>query len=153
MFAQALRDNKNDTITHTFLLTINSNKAARTQEEARQFRDHLASRLRSMFAVFEEFVQIYMSGKYIHRKPANKPFTEVATNLRVNPQFEIGTEQHRVHCHIVLKWDTSPDYFFQINMPHLRAWLHTNVGPVYANIRWIKGDSELFRYINKTTRK
>lgn len=153
MFSQALEENKNDKITHTFLLTINSNKAARTQEDAERYKNHMMNHFRSMFGDFEQFVQIYKSGHYVHRKPAKKSFGDIAENVRVNPQFEIGGELHRIHAHIVLKWDSSPQYFFQINMQLLRNWLRSNVGDVYANVRWIKGDSELFRYINKATRK
>lgn len=153
MFSQALEDNKNDTITHTFLLTINSNKAAKTVEDAQRYKRYMATQFRVMFEEFEQFVQIYKSGHYLHRKSSKKSFSDVADNVRVNPQFEIGGDLHRIHAHIVLKWDSSPKYFFQINMGLLRNWLRSNIGEVYANVRWIKGDSELFRYINKSTRK
>lgn len=149
MFKRALDNNNNNNITHTFLLTINSNKAVTTEEEAEMLKRHLMNSLAKMFSVFEEFVDIYMAGNYIHKKKANVSFDDVAHDIKVNPQYEIGSKLKRIHTHIIIKWDSSPKYFFQINMASLKNWLNNNVGAVYCNVRWIKGDSEIFRYINK----
>jgi len=149
MFKKALANNANNTITHTFLLTINSNKSAHTEEDATEYKNYLMSSLEKMFDYFETFVKIYISGHHIHKKPANVEFEDVAEDIKVNPQFEIGQKQKRIHTHIIIKWNSSPTYFFQIDMIKLRNWVHSNIGPLYVNVRWIKGDSELFRYINK----
>jgi hypothetical protein len=150
MFKKALEQNKNDSITHTFLLTINSNKAATSEEEATQYKNYLMKSLEKMFNVFEDFVDIYLAGNHLHKKKAYVDFNDIAEDVRVNPQFEIGPTQKRIHTHIVIKWDSSPTYFFQINLIKLRNWIESNVGSFYVNVRWIKGDSELFRYINKS---
>lgn len=149
MFKRALEQNDNDNITHTFLLTINSNKAAKTEEEANNLKKFILKGLSSMFSSFEDFVEIYLSGNYLHKRKANVSFTDVAYDIKVNPQVEIGSKLKRIHTHIIIKWDSSPKYFFQINMRALKIWLHNNIGPVYCNVRWVKGDSEIFRYINK----
>jgi hypothetical protein len=153
MFSEALEQNNNDNITHTFLITINSNKAAKTDIEAEQYKDYILSGLKRMFTVFEGFVEIYASGHYVHKKRVNKTFKETCTNVKVNPQVEIGPELKRIHTHIVVKWDSSPKYFFQISLVKMREWILENMGPLYVNIRWIRGDSELFRYINKQKAK
>lgn len=150
MFSEAFEQNDNNTITHTFLITINSNKAAKDAEEAENYRNHLLRGLRRLFTVFEGFVDIYASGHYVHKKRVNAAFKDVATNVKVNPQVEIGLEKKRIHSHIVVKWDTEPKYFFQINLGKMREWISENIGPFYTNVRWIRGDSELFRYINKS---
>lgn len=149
MFSEALEQNDNNNITHTFLITINSNKAAKTDIEAEDYKQHLLRGLQRLFGVFEGFVDIYASGHYVQKKRINRPFKEIASNVRVNPQVEIGPEQKRIHTHIVVKWDSSPKYFFQINLAKMRGWMDENLGPYHTNVRWIKGDSELFRYINK----
>jgi hypothetical protein len=149
MFKRALEQNNNNNITHTFLLTINSNKAARTEEEAENLKRAITKGLGLLFSSFEDFVDIYLSGTYSHKRPANVEFSDVAHDIKVNPQIEIGTKLKRVHTHIIIKWDSSPKYFFQINMRSLKIWLENNLGPVYCNVRWVKGDSEIFRYINK----
>lgn len=150
MFARALKENNNDKITHTFLITINSNKAVKSVEAADELKNTILTGLRKLFSVFEEFVDIYKAGHYLQRKKASAPFSDICDNVKVNPQVEIGQEQKRIHSHIVVKWDSGPGFFFQINLQKLRRWVEQNMGPYHTNIRWIKGDSELFRYINKS---
>ena len=150
MFHEALKENNNDTISSTFLITMNTNKAATSQSEAEHYRSFLMSGIRRMFEDFEQFVDIYIAGYHVSRKKANIDLYDVITNVRVNPQIEIGSEKKRIHTHIIIKWDHSAKYYFQINMSKLRAWIETNIGPMYLNIRWIKMDSDIFRYINKS---
>ncbi len=153
MFSRALRENTNDKVTNTFLITINSNQAVKTEEKADILRDKILLDLRKFFSVFEGFIDIYKSGHQMQRQRANRPFSEICDNVKVNPQVEIGQEQKRIHSHIVIKWDSSPNYFFQLNLPKIRLWMSENMGPYHVNVRWIKGDSELFRYINKSQLK
>ena len=150
MFRNAINENKNDVITNTFLLTINSNKSAKDMETAENLKRILISKIKELFNDFDNFIDIFYAGHYINRKKAEVNFSSVARNIKVNPQFEIGQRQKRIHSHIVVKWDSYAKYFFQINVRKMREWFHRNGLPVHIDIKWIKGDSELFRYINKS---
>lgn len=149
--------NQDDVIlTHSFLLTINSNKSY-DEDELPQAKRRFISDLTMMFNNFENFIDAYLSvkagGSKYNRKKLNVEFKNVAKDVRVIPKIEIGKKQRRLHCHALLQWSSDERFFFQVNHRAIRQFINEAMDESYhCDIKWVKGASDLnniIAYINK----
>jgi hypothetical protein len=95
-----------------WFITFNSNVAARTlqDEEVLIFK-------RQSHHIFERFDQFIKTvGNAV---PDLEPFIDI------DPFYEIGTLQHRVHVHFKLEIDHNSK--IHVDYPKLREWINTNL--------------------------
>lgn len=137
----------NKSFTHRFLLTINTNNAYTTQEEALNAKKQLLGVLRRFMQDMESFIRIYKSKT--NRKKVDVEFKNIAKDIDVNVGVEIGHLQKRLHTHIEIKWETLDPYFFQFSQTDINNWFKQRNLNYYVNIKWIADVNNVFRYIKK----
>lgn len=148
MFREYLNSKRPETITHNFLITINKNQSIKSVENEDVAKREFKAGMRKMFDNFEQFIDIHKSGDYEKRK-LNMDFSDVATSVSVIPRIEVGGKRGMIHAHILIRWQSIPKFFFQINQSKLRRWINENIGCCYLNIRWINNDAAAFKYVDK----
>lgn len=155
MFAPDFNLGKQNTLTDSWHLTINSNRTATSQEEAIKIRNELKAALEKIFDVFPKYLHAFLSRKAGGNKfnfPIDTPVDEliIPNSVKVIPKFEIGKYTHRIHSHTLVQFDTEDKYIYQIDTKGLNIWIHENIGPLYIHVRHIpNGIKNVLEYIMK----
>lgn len=156
MFRPEFETQKTETYRDNWHLTINSNKAAKTDEEANMIRNELRRVIEQIFEEFPNYIIGYYSKKvvgnsYYRNHPVQQPIEELVTNVKVIPKFEIGGYGHKIHAHILISFESSTDYIYRIETKALNEWIHNNIGALYLYVRHVpNGTQNVLEYIFKS---
>ena len=147
----AHHNNKKDPLaTCGFLLTINTNKAPKSEKGVKDMKRVLRRGLRRLLSQFDDFIDISRYDDIYNTPLKSVRLLDVGRGLFVDPNIEIGEDRHMIHSHTMMNWSAPVKYSFRVNIKKLRRWLDRNIQPgMYVNVRFIKGNQDIIRYIRK----